>query len=73
MAAAPPPPCPPLHRQLHRIPELAFEETKTSAHIRSALDEMGIPYDYPIATTGARHAPRSVVPAAHKHTRVLGQ
>jgi len=34
------------------IPELSYEEVKTSAYIRAALDELGVEYDYPVATTG---------------------
>jgi IAA-amino acid hydrolase len=39
-------------RSLHRIPELLFEEHRTSAKIREVLDELSIPYEYPIAKTG---------------------
>ena len=41
--------CPPLAR---RIPELMFEEHKTSEQIRSLLDELNIRYEYPVAKTG---------------------
>lgn len=33
-----------VRRQLHRIPELMFEEHKTSAALKQHLDELGIPY-----------------------------
>jgi IAA-amino acid hydrolase len=35
------------------IPELAFEEVKTSAYIRSVLDDLGVSYTHPVARTGA--------------------
>ena len=38
-------------RHLHSHPELSFQEYKTSAFIKSRLDEMGIPWQ-PIAKTG---------------------
>jgi amidohydrolase len=41
-----------LRRELHQHPELMFEEVKTSAVIRRTLDELGIKYQYPVATTG---------------------
>eukprot|EP00262_Sarcandra_glabra_P015886 TRINITY_DN5003_c3_g2_i2.p1 TRINITY_DN5003_c3_g2~~TRINITY_DN5003_c3_g2_i2.p1 ORF type:complete len:448 (+),score=80.56 TRINITY_DN5003_c3_g2_i2:111-1454(+) len=41
-----------VRRRLHENPELGFEEFETSKLIRSELDEMGIPYKYPIAITG---------------------
>lgn len=39
-------------RELHKIPELLFNEEKTSAKIRSVLDGLNIPYVYPVAKTG---------------------
>ncbi len=41
-----------VRRTLHRIPELMFEEHKTSEQIRSLLDDLKIPYEYPVAKTG---------------------
>lgn len=41
-----------VRRQLHRQPELGFQEFNTSKYIREVLDELKIPYQYPIATTG---------------------
>ncbi|KAJ0089726.1 hypothetical protein Patl1_13405 [Pistacia atlantica] len=41
-----------VRRKLHENPELGFEEFETSKLIRAELDEMGIPYKYPIAVTG---------------------
>lgn len=32
------------HRELHKIPELAFEEDRTSAYIRAQLKKLGIPF-----------------------------
>ncbi len=39
-------------RALHRIPELGFAETKTSAYIRGVLDRLGIRYVSGIGGTG---------------------
>lgn len=41
-----------IRRELHRHPELGYEEVRTSALIRKKLDELGIAYRHPIATTG---------------------
>lgn len=41
-----------LRRQLHRFPELMYEEVKTSQLVRETLDELKIPYRAPIARTG---------------------
>lgn len=34
----------PVHRELHKIPELAFEEDRTAAYIRAQLKELSIPF-----------------------------
>lgn len=39
-------------RALHAIPELGFQEEKTSEYIRSQLNGLLIPYRYPVAVTG---------------------
>ena len=39
-------------RQLHRHPELMYEEVQTSRLVRETLDELGIVYRYPLAETG---------------------
>jgi IAA-amino acid hydrolase len=41
-----------VRRELHRHPELGYQETRTSALIRKKLDELGIAYRHPIAETG---------------------
>ena len=39
-------------RQLHRHPELMYEEVRTSELVRDTLDELGIHYRFPLAETG---------------------
>ncbi|GMH35320.1 hypothetical protein BSKO_03188 [Bryopsis sp. KO-2023] len=41
-----------MYRELHRIPELLFDLPETSATIRRVLDELDIPYEYPVAKCG---------------------
>tara|TARA_B100000214_G_scaffold368990_1_gene341361 strand:- start:315 stop:1493 length:1179 start_codon:yes stop_codon:yes gene_type:complete len=41
-----------IRRQLHRFPELMYEEHKTNALVREKLDQLGIKYKFPIAETG---------------------
>lgn len=41
-----------IRRELHQYPELMYEEVKTSAVVRRTLDELGVRYRYPVATTG---------------------
>lgn len=41
-----------VRRALHAIPELGFQEEQTSIYIRKQLDELRIPYRYPVAVTG---------------------
>ena len=41
-----------IRRELHKHPELMYEEFKTSALVRRELDKLGITYQSPIAKTG---------------------
>jgi len=41
-----------VRRELHQIPELLFEEHKTSAKLREHLKAMDIQVQYPYAKTG---------------------
>lgn len=41
-----------IRRQLHRFPELSFEEHQTSAYIREILDDWDIEYVFPFVKTG---------------------
>ncbi len=39
-------------QDLHRIPELAFQETETAIYIQSCLDQLGVQYESEVAGTG---------------------
>ncbi len=41
-----------IRRELHRHPELMYEEVRTSALVRRVLGELGIPFRFPVAGTG---------------------
>ena len=41
-----------IRRKIHENPELGYEEFETGKLIRDELDNMGIPYNYPVAQTG---------------------
>ncbi len=41
-----------IRRELHRFPELGYQEIKTSQLIRKTLEDLSIPYRHPIAETG---------------------
>src|SRR4051812_15309312 len=45
-----------LRHQLHRVPELGYEEFETAAMIRAELDRLGIPY-----TAGVEGAPTATI------------
>ena len=41
-----------IRRELHRFPELMYEEVKTSQRVRETLTELDIPFCAPVAETG---------------------
>ena len=41
-----------IRRDLHKCPELLYNLDETSAYVRKTLDELKIPYVFPVATNG---------------------
>jgi IAA-amino acid hydrolase len=41
-----------IRRKLHMYPEVMYEEVRTGEVVRQVLDDLGIPYQFPIARTG---------------------
>ena len=41
-----------IRRDLHKCPELLYSLSETSSYVRGKLDELGIPYAFPVAHTG---------------------
>ncbi|HTE19415.1 MAG TPA: amidohydrolase, partial [Armatimonadota bacterium] len=41
-----------IRRELHQHPELGYQEVWTSEFVRRKLEELGIPFRYPVAETG---------------------
>ena len=46
---------PAMRRDLHRHPELSWQETRTAAKVCKVLDELGIEYRAGVAGTARRH------------------
>ncbi len=44
-----------IRRELHKIPEIGFQEVKTSAHIKKLLETWGVPYESVVTTGIAVH------------------
>src|SRR5438105_15041782 len=41
-----------IRRKLHMYPEVMYEEVRTGEVVREVLDELNIPYQFPVAKTG---------------------
>ena len=41
-----------IRRRLHMYPEILYEEVRTGEIVRQVLDELGVPYVFPVARTG---------------------